>query len=261
MTHCNCTPRRREGAKNSFVRKEPSRLRAFAVCFCLLAAACAKPQLQAGPPVDAAELYARAKAAHQQPTMLACDGKAAVEAPQNPGRYALHLLAKRPGSLRIEALTPLGDPAAVLVASEGRFSLLDLRNDVFYRGPATPENLSHLIPAPLTAEEFVALLTGAIPESGEPTQAHREGDGYVLTLGGEKVWLASDMRVTRVTHENWSVTLDDHEGGVPHTIHLEAPDAKTTVDLHLRNVDTGKTPASAAFTLAPPQGMRVEDLQ
>ena len=237
------------------------RLRAFAVCFCFLAAGCPKQQVVAGPPVDAVELYARAKAAHQRPLMLACDGKASVEAPQNPGRYALHLMAKRPGSLRIEALTPLGDPAAVLVADQGRFSLLDLRNNVFYRGPATPENLSRLIPAPLTAEEFVSLLTGAIPESGEPQSAHREGDGYVLTLGPELVWLAADMRVTRVTHDTWTVTLDDHDDGVPHTIHLEAPAAKTVVDLHLRNVDTGKTPPATAFTLAPPQGMRVEDLQ
>src|SRR5207302_9667795 len=134
------------------------------VGLCVLCVACPKPQTIAGPAPDAHALYAQAQAAHRIPETLSCDAKAFVEAPENGGRYALHVSVKRPASVRIEALTPLGDPAAVLVADQGRFALLDLRNNVFYRGPATPGNLSRLIPAPLTADELVALVTGGIPD-------------------------------------------------------------------------------------------------
>jgi len=130
------------------------------------------PQIVQGPPPDPGALYIEAKKAHGVPETLSCDAKAFVEAPENAGRYALHVSVKRPVSIRIEALTPMGDPAAVLVADQGRFALLDLRNNVFYRGPATPENLSRLIPAPLRDEELVALITGDIPElpGGRPTE-------------------------------------------------------------------------------------------
>jgi len=138
------------------------------------------PQIVQGPPPDPGALYIEAKKAHGVPETLSCDAKAFVEAPENAGRYALHVSVKRPVSIRIEALTPMGDPAAVLVADQGRFALLDLRNNVFYRGPATPENLSRLIPAPLRDEELVALITGDIPElpGGRPDTAARDGDGY-----------------------------------------------------------------------------------
>src|SRR5260370_31126294 len=96
---------------------------------------------------------------------------------------------QRQRSMRLEGLTPLGDPAAVLVADQDRFALLDLRNNVFYRGPATPQNLSRLLPAPLRDEELVSLITGAIPDLPEsrPTSSQRDGDGYPLPLAAAGV--------------------------------------------------------------------------
>jgi len=237
-------------------------LRALCVSVvCFLAAACPKVQTIAGPPPEAKALYAQAQAAHRAPETLTCDAKAVVDAPENAGRYALHVAVKRPASVRIEALTPLGDPAAVLVADQGQFALLDLRNSVFYRGPATPQNLSRLIPAPLTADELVALITGSFPEDGEPLTAKRDDDGYLLGLADELVWLGADLRVRRVERRGWAVTLDDHDEGVPRSIHLEAPAANTKVDLRLRNVATGKAPPAEAFRLTPPAGIRIEEVR
>src|SRR5438876_10238098 len=162
------------------VRAFPAR----SVVALLLLVGCPRPQIVAGPPPDPGALYIEAKKAHGIPETLTCDAKAFVEAPENSGRYALHVSVKRPASLRIEALTAIGDPAAVLVADQGRFALLDLRSNVFYRGPATAENLSRLIPAPLRDEELVALITGAIPElpGGRPDSAARDGGGYLLAI-------------------------------------------------------------------------------
>src|SRR2546421_10781423 len=161
-------------------------LRAFPARFVvalLLLVGCSRPKVLAGPPPDPGALYIEAKKAHGVPETLTCDAKAFVEAPENAGRYALHVSVRRPASLRIEALTAMGDPAAVLVADQGRFALLDLRSNGFYRGPATPENLSRPIPAPLRDEELVALITGDIPEPprGRPRSAAREGEGDRLT--------------------------------------------------------------------------------
>jgi len=50
----------------------------------------------------------------------------------------------------------MGDPAAVLVADRGGSRCSTCASNVFYRGPATPENLSRLIPVPLRDEELVS---------------------------------------------------------------------------------------------------------
>jgi len=174
-------------------------------------------------------------------------------------------------------LTAMGDPAAVLVADQGRFALLDLRNNVFYRGPATPENLSRLIPAPLRDEELVALITGDIPElpGGRPDSAARDGDGYRLTILTpqlrQEVLLGGDFRIVQVRRSDaagsllWSVGLDEHDDSsgaqLPRLLHLEAPAGRIKVDLRLRNVLAGKPPPSGAFLLGVPPGMRVEEVQ
>jgi hypothetical protein len=244
----------------------------------LVLSGCPGPQtVVTGPPPDPGALYFQIKKAHGVPETLSCDAKAFVEAPENGGRYALHLSVRRPASIRIEALTPMGDPAAVLVADQGRFALLDLRNNVFYRGPATPENLSRLIPAPLRDDELVSLITGDIPElpGGRPSRATREGDGYRLTTSSarlrQEVTLGGDLRVVLVRRFDasdnllWSVGLDEHDDSsgsqVPRLLHLEAPAGKTRVDLRLRNVLNGKPPPSGAFLLGVPPGMRVEEVQ
>jgi outer membrane lipoprotein-sorting protein len=258
-----------------------SRRLPVAACRSLLAlalAACGTAQpVVSGPLAEPQALLEQARKAHAQPQTMTCDAKAFVEAPQNGGRYELHVSVKRPDSIRIEALTPVGDPAAVLVASAGKFALIDLRNNVYYRGPATPQNLSRLIPVPLTPQELVAVLTGDIPElpGSRPTASKREADGSQITFTREgisqQVSLGNDLRVTRVQRLgeggriSWAMKLDQHDDAsgaqLPMLLHLDAPEAKTQVDLRLRKVVTGQEPPASAFLLAVPQGMRVEDVR
>jgi outer membrane lipoprotein-sorting protein len=239
----------------------------------MLLVGCAAAPVASGPAGDPQALLEQARKAHEAPASMSCDAKAFVEAPKDGGRYELHVSVKRPDSIRIEALTPVGDPAAVLVAKEGRFSLLDLRAGVFYRGPATPANLSRLVPVPFRPEELVAALTGAIPElaGSQAAESKRTSDGTELTFAkdgiSQKVLLGNDLRVLQVQRTDekgkplWSMKLDQHQDSVPMLLHLDAPGAKTQVDLRLRNVTTGKEPPASAFQLAVPQGMRVEEVQ
>jgi hypothetical protein len=254
-------------------RRRTHCLRALAVA---LALACAGKPPALGPAIDPRVLDEQLAKAHAGPASLTADAKAFVQAPRNSGRYELHVAVKRPDSVRIEALTPVGDPAAVLVASGGSFSLLDLRNNVFYRGPATAQNLARLLPVAMRPDELVSVLTGAIPRlpGGQPQSANRAGDGSVLTFSdgavAEEVSLGGDLRVTQIRRTSdhnllWSVQLDQHQeaGGaqIPLLLHFEAPDAKTQVDLRLRNAETAKEPPQTAFQLAVPQGVRVEEVR
>ena len=192
------------------------------LAFAISVISCGHAPPAAGPPIDAAALAEQLLKAHAEPQTLSASGKAAVDAPQNGGRYQIQIVVRRPASLRIAALDPLGNPAALLVADGGRFALLDLRANVFYRGPSTPENLSRLIPQPLRDEELVALILGAMPPllAARPTEAHRAGDGSVLTLDADgvrqEVSAGGDLRIEHVRRFRggelwWEVSLDEFD--------------------------------------------------
>jgi len=238
--------------------------------------ACSHARLR-GPDLDPVDLAARIEKAHEVPDSLGAEGKAFVEAPQNGGRYPFQVAVHRPASLRIAALDPLGNPAAVLVADEeGRFALLDTRAGVYYRGPATAENLARLIPAPLRPAELVAILLGAPPPlpGGVPASAFRSDGGSVLVLtapGGvsQEVCAGSDLRIERVRRFRgkdlwWTATLEDHDdkGGaqMPRLLHFSIPAEKTEVELTLRDRLIGKPPPFGAFQLGPPPGVRIVEL-
>lgn len=237
--------------------------------------ACKQGPPPAGPPVDAEALLQQIEKAHAEPQTLSASGKAAVDAPQNGGRYQIQMVVRRPASLRIAALDPLGNPAALLVADGGRFALLDLRSNVFFRGPSTPENLSRLIPQPLRDDELVSLFLGDMPllRSGRPVEAHRAGDGSVLTLAAgevtEEVSVGADLRITQVRRLRrgnvwWEVLLDDFDDAsgqqMPRHLRLSAPADKIQVEVQLKERVWGKPTSPAAFQLAPPKGAKIEDV-
>jgi hypothetical protein len=241
-----------------------------------LLCACSHARVR-GPDLDPVDLAARIDEAHAIPDALSAGGKAFVDAPQNGGRYPFQVAVRRPASLRIAALDPLGNPAAVLVADEeGRFALLDTRSNVYYRGPATAENLARLIPAPLRPAELVAILLGAPPPlpGGVPSSAYRSGDGSVLVVEApdgisQEICAGSDLRVERVRRFRgkdlwWSASLEDHDdqGGaqMPRLLRFSVPGEKTEVELTLRDRLIGRPPPSGAFQLGAPQGVRIVEL-
>jgi hypothetical protein len=249
------------------------RLAALALA-CACALGCAHREGR-GPSVDPVALLDQIEKAHAAPETLTASGKAFVDAPHDGGRYALEASVRRPASLRIALLDPLGNPAAVIVADAGRFALLDLRERVFYRGPSTPENLARLIPAPLSDRELVALLLGAMPElpGSVPEDAFRAGEGSVLVLRAgavtQEVSVGGDLRLQHVRRfvdgrPWWSVDLDEHDdlGGVqmPRLLHFVIPDRKTEIDLRLRDRLVGKPPPNGAFQLGAPAGVKVVEL-
>jgi hypothetical protein len=233
------------------------------------------PREGPGPDLDPEALYEQIEKAHAEPQTLTASGKAFVDAPENGGRYAMQVSVRRPASLRIALLDPLGNPAALIVADKGHFALLDVREHVFYEGPSTPGNLSRLIPAPLSDRELVALLLGAVPplDGAILVEAYRAGEGSVLVQRRgdvvQQVSVGGDLRVQHVRRfiagrPYWTVDLDEHDdtGGVqmPRLLHFVVPDSKTEVDLRLRDRLVGKPPPNGAFQLAAPPGVKVVEV-
>jgi hypothetical protein len=151
-------------------------------------------------------------------------------------RADLLLFAMRPARVRMDVVSPFGVTLATLTSDGRRFALADLRDKVFYTGPASACNLARLTTMQVPGYVLVDVLRGEAPvlkHAAQATTIAWNTHGYwVLTLPStreatEVVHLVPrpedwqlpwqqqrmrvlDVRVTQQGYELYHVDLADH---------------------------------------------------
>jgi len=248
-------------------------------CAALLAAAC---HPRAPPPdlsLEPGPLLAQVAAAQRAVRTVQGEARVRYRSPRGSATVRQFAAAERPDRVHLEELDFFGNPAAVLVTAGGRFSFYDARQKVLYRGPATPENLSRLVPVPLAAEDLVAILLGGAPlppEAGAGARAEAAGGAVRLRLeqGGaaEELWVGAGARVARAVRRveggagpgSWEAAFSAfaERGGAPFpgTVSLRSAPAKVEVELAWTEVEVNGALDPGLFELTPPRGARVEEV-
>ncbi len=253
----------------------------------LLVAGCAR---RAPPPDlsrDPRELLRSVRAAQDKIRNVQGSARVHIDSPRMkvPGGLQEFVAAEKPDRLHLETLDFFGDVAAVLVASGGRFALYDAKERVFYRGAATPENVSRFLPVVLPVEELVTVLCGSAPIlPGQPVSVE-PGDGALLLtvadgpvgqqLAVGELASVSSSRVRRLTRDpagreaqdapayDVELNLRRHRAGVvfPQELKLIAPSAHSTVELTWDDdlAINGRIDPRV-FEMNPPAGARVVEL-
>jgi Domain of unknown function (DUF4292) len=234
---------------------------------------------------DPVDLAQQVRAAQQRVRAVRGSARVAVTSREVSGTVNELVAAEAPDRVRLETVDFFGNPAALLVAAGGRFAFLDGRANVLYRGDATPENVSRLLPVVIPVEELVTILCGSAPLlPGRAAGVAVEQDALVLTLvSGDTV---QRLAVGQAATVSWSrlrrrevaaggearevpaaydleFHVFDRRGGVPFAsqVRLDAAVAGARVDLEWRD-DLEVNPAldRSLFELSPPRGVRVVDL-
>jgi outer membrane biogenesis lipoprotein LolB len=245
-----------------------------------VAAACAK---RAPPPdlsADPAALLQQVERTQARVERVRGEARVKIESPAGNGSLTQFVVAERPDRLRLDALDFFGNPVAALVADGGRFALLDLRERVYYRGTATPENLARLLPIAIPAGELVQLFCGAAPlaEAGRPVSVEA-GDGVArLTLEAPDRTQRLDVGAGAAVHASrigppaggapppgwYGVAFDRFEerGGrpFPGTVRVDAPEARVSLHLSWKEIEVNGVLPGGSFDLPPPPGARVVEL-
>ncbi|MEO1232963.1 MAG: DUF4292 domain-containing protein [Myxococcota bacterium] len=209
---------------------------------------------------------------------LRAQGRVTAFGPEGRVRLKTVLLAERPGSFRVETLTPFEQPVDVMACDGARIWLL--REGRLFAGPATPANVARLLPLPLRPDEIVETLLGGVPvpDGFTPTRIGVEDDRWRLELEGprgEQGVLRIRPEGPRVDRAQWldvdgtlqvQVEFDDFEkaedGGPPYpkSIRVEVPPSDTKVEIRLRDAETDVSLAGALFFIEPPPGQVPEPL-
>ena len=233
---------------------------------------------------DPAALLDQVRAAQARVQRVRGSARVRIASPGGSGTFSEFAAAEKPDRVRLETLDFFGNPAAVLVAAGGRFSFLDRRANVLYRGDATPENVSRLLPVMLPIEELATILCGSAPLlPGTPLQADVDGGLLLLTIGqgglGQRVAIGERAsvewsRIRRIDRDEGGASREvapayDLEFGTfrgragvrfPTELHLDAPSGRAHVDFSWRDVEVNASLDPALFRLEPPRGARVVDL-
>jgi outer membrane lipoprotein-sorting protein len=199
--------------------------------------------------------------------------------PKGRARVKAALLAERPSSFRVETISPFEQPLDVMASDGTKLWLLSEQR--LREGPATPENISRLLPLAMNPEEVVDTLLGGVPTSSRFTPKTLEwaedGEHWVLTLDDgmeeslliidpvkkvvEKMTLGAPGRKPRL-----SVEFEDFErignsaAELPHKIHIELPDRGLDVRIKLDDAEVDVPLAADLFRIAAPPGIEPEPL-
>ncbi len=234
---------------------------------------------------DPAVLLEEVRTAQARVRTVRGTARVKVESPGVSGAVNEFLAGQKPDRVRLETLDFFGNPAAVLAASDGAFAFFDARANVFYRGAATPENVSRLLPFVIPVEELVTILCGSAPLlPGRPLDVSVKDGVLLLTLGrgdiGQRLAIGERASIewSRIrkaaapgagSASEAAVAYDlefdgfSTRGGLrfPTEVRLDAPAGHARVHLAWRDVEVNPGVEPSLFRLQPPKGARVVDLE
>ncbi len=259
------------------------RLRSLALISLLAAVAACHRVPPADLSRDPTALLEQVQAAQARARRVRGSARVHISSPQLSGTITEFIAAEKPDRLRLETVDFFGNPAAVLVSAGGRFEFLDTRANVLYRGEASPENVSRLLPVVLPVEELVTILCGSAPIlPGKPLEVAVDGGLVLLTIGrgdlGQRVAVGEHAsiewsRIRRIertptgTREvapayDLSFGLFRERGGVrfPTEFELDAPAGHARVELAWQRDLEVNGPIDPALFHVEARGARVVDL-
>jgi hypothetical protein len=175
---------------------------------------------------------------------------------------------RRPASLRVEAMSPLG-VALVVAADGGQIAVFDPSKNTLMRGPATAETLNRFARIPMPPQQATRLLLALPPDTVMlgfgPSETHDEGDMKVLSytrpngvvddLGFAQGHLALVREKTSAGQLSYEIHYSDYRdiGGMKFPFRIEAnfPPTATAVKLTYESPVIDGTIDDSLFVLSP----------
>lgn len=255
-------------------RRRPARGVRLALAALLALAGCARALPPPRQPV--AEPAARALARLAERWTEFRDFRALAEVDLR-GRYQRHrflavVLLQAPASIRVEALSPLGQPVFVGVVHDRRLVAYDALANEATVGPATSDTAARLLSLPIEPDDLVGLLAGRPAPVRDLRLAEivAEGDEPVLQVVGrdhqQRIWMdfaTGVVREVEVTGGLYEVRIayERAADGSLLGLSLTAPRAGLSGSLRYRDglLNGGLDPERFALTL--PDGARVRPVR
>ena len=190
------------------------------------------------------------------------------------------IIARRPSSLRMETLGVFGQPLLFLTARDGRLSILSLKDNTFYQGEVTPENLSIFFPVSLGSKDLFPILLGGVSfvdYVGIDSEFLGKENLYLVKLLGREgaskqlLWIepfnftvvkseAYDLSgnlVFRVKFDEFT-RLNGHL--FPMSTNIQLPLSSTAINIDYSDLEVNAGVSESSFNLDIPPGAKVVNM-
>jgi outer membrane lipoprotein-sorting protein len=183
------------------------------------------------------------------------------------------LLAKAPGSLRFEALSPLGQPFLVAVVHDGRLTAYNAVSNEAVVGEATAETTARLLHLPFEAHDLVAVVAGhAVPPRdvrvGELLPADDLGPSLSVVgqFNEQRIWMDLQTGIVRQLQivggrAAATVTYLRDEAGQLTGFDVSAAERYVTATVRYRQVATGVGLEAERFALTLPKDAKTQPIR
>lgn len=250
-------------------------MRRFLILLSLLLSACAvKPVAPPppAPPVSAAVLLERMADSAAAFSSLEGLAKVRINSEGKTQSVSEVLLAEKPDRLRLETLSPFGQPLLVMATDGDRIEVLVPGEGKFYRDDFSLVHLQRLTRLPLQLTDLVHLLLYQVPVIGHEQQVvtPEAGGDLLLTLfagEGRRQELRFDplLRLTGAAYYRDDELLLDvvysrFTGDLrpfPLSASLTVPSSKTEATVAFSEVRTNVPIPAERFRLTPPPGVDI----
>jgi outer membrane lipoprotein-sorting protein len=241
--------------------------------FLLLLAGCPpRVDVRSVPSPDATALLAEVDATDARVAALQSQAKAHLDARGKKGNVQMFVAAAAPASVHLEVLDFFGKPSGILVSDGKRFVMLASDTGTWYRGAASAENVSRVLPVSLPPEELVAMLLGRAPRLSDPAPTllvDPAENVFRVTLRAsgrtQELWVdPTHKRVVRSQVDGpgaYTLTFADFEDvrGAPFPRAITFAGAGR-VAFQYTDLRLGEQPDAALFTPEAPPGVPVEQI-
>ena len=183
------------------------------------------------------------------------------------------LLAKAPGSVRFEALSPFGQPFLIAVVHEGHLTAFNAASNEAMVGDATAETTARLLGLPFEPHDLVAMVTGyAVPPDDVRVAEILPPDtlGPSLSLVGsvheQRIWMDFETGVVRqlqIVGGRAAATVTyrrDDEGRLT-GLDVSAAERWLTGTVRYRNLATAVGLQASQFALTLPKDAKTQPIR
>ena len=183
------------------------------------------------------------------------------------------LLAKAPGSVRFEALSPFGQPFLIAVVHEGHLTAFSALTNEAVTGDATAETTARLLGLPVEPQDLVAMVAGYAVPPADPRQAQilpPDTLGPSLSVVGgvseQRIWMDLDTGLVRQLQiiggrAAATVTYRREDDGSLAGLDVSAAERYITGTLRYRSLATGIGLEPERFALTLPKDAKTQPIR
>lgn len=226
------------------------------------------------------DLLQKVRARNSQIQSIKTLAKVTINRGENRFRLEELIIVKKPASLRVEALSLIGQPLLYFTTEGETFEMLIPGENRFYRGPSSLKYLSTFFPFSLEIREIVPLMVGEISWADDEHLTARYNQKerlYVVkedTLEGSRriFWINpfhfALVRAAELDHQQnprWEVLFSKFKkkDGIvfPTNIEFRSPSSDSRMKIHLLEWRINPSLGERAFRLDVPKGVEIIEMK